>query len=232
MVRVVLPLPRTIDSAAQQQRCGNANVRCGVCEPLSECAVDSQPESARPIVIRIPECGGLPDADHGQIVRGMLLLEVGVATAASQGVRCLDDTDAVDSSHMLRAETRPTRRIDDDVSQPPSSRVGRVGATRRPPAAEPRVYRRDVRGPYVGRGDDAELRVTRADAVEPLVTRADAAELCVTRREANLSAPTPPLANQAAVVPMKVRRSLVRIYIGVVLVLAFATLASLWLFMR
>jgi len=135
-VRVVLPLPRSIDTAAQHQQ---RTLAADDDLPSSERSPEGEPVSVRPIVIRIPECGGLPDAAAGEVVRGWLLLEVGIAEAASGNVRCLADDDAVDSSNMLRAEVRPSQRFAEESELPPSSRVARVSNTPRPAVAAKRV---------------------------------------------------------------------------------------------
>lgn len=60
---------------------------------------------SRPIMIRVPECGGLPDSGAGEITRGLLLLTVEIGAEASSNVRILDE-DSIDSSKMLRAVVR------------------------------------------------------------------------------------------------------------------------------
>jgi hypothetical protein len=147
VVQVALPLqpviedsePATASDAALDPTVGSR----------SERVPESQPKSARPVVIRIPECGGLPDGANGVTVRGWLLLEIGIADVPSSNVRWLDDDDPLSSSKMLRAETRPNDKLAagdefrtaaaarsshappqaDDGGAPPSSRVHRVGST-------------------------------------------------------------------------------------------------------
>ena len=63
-------------------------------------------KSVRPMTIRIPECGGLPDSGSIAKVRGWLLLHVGIAEQASSNVRLLDDEEPLSSSKMVRAETK------------------------------------------------------------------------------------------------------------------------------
>jgi hypothetical protein len=147
VVQVALPMQRTSSGG---QLATPADDATG--EPQSQPEPDSQPPSARPIVIRIPECGGLPDATNGAIVRGWLLLEVGVSDVPSSNVRLLDaDEDPLSSAKLLRAEVRPSgkaqatlvtvscsirpSRHGDDGGSPPSSRVARVGSTL-PPIVE------------------------------------------------------------------------------------------------
>lgn len=144
-VQVFLPLQRDTDAAKHRAEVGDDG-------SVGDSTVENHaPKSARPVVIRIPECGGLPDANNGAIIRGWLLLEVGIADAPSSNVRQLDDQDPLSSSKMVRAETRSAdhktgekfkavivtrsnRPVlpDDDNSDPPSSRVARVGSTKPP----------------------------------------------------------------------------------------------------
>lgn len=152
VVQVSLPMQRSPS--------GHASTVAALDESLSEAAPESQPKSARPIVIRIPECGGLPDAASGEIIRGWLLLEVGIADKPSSNVRWLDvDDDPLSSSKLLRAEVRPSgreatgagdsaklitaarslrpSRCAPESDAPPSSRVARVGSTVPPTVQRP-----------------------------------------------------------------------------------------------
>jgi hypothetical protein len=160
VVQVALPLQKSTEiSEAGPTACGDS------AQPnlTSERGPDSQPRSARPVLIRIPECGGLPDAAKGDIARGWLFLEVGLANEPSPNVRCIDDDEEpLSSSKLLRAEIRPSEiqpagdvfavadaplssRVPKDSSdgdEVPASRVARVGvaippASRPAPAAQP-----------------------------------------------------------------------------------------------
>jgi hypothetical protein len=121
-VQVVLPQRRYADPS-QSMRLSDEGA------PNSERAPDSQPTSVRPVTIRIPECGGLPDTTAGELTRGWLLLEVSFAEFPSANVRCLSDLDdPVSSANMLRAEVRrsSSRAAPDDA---PESRIARAGST-------------------------------------------------------------------------------------------------------
>lgn len=96
LVQVVLPLASLINAAI-----GSSGGTAGA-EGLSRSGKHATP---RPIVIRVPECGGLPDSEKGEIMRGLLLLTVDIAAEASSNVRILDE-DSIDSSKMLRAVVR------------------------------------------------------------------------------------------------------------------------------
>ncbi|MGE5788312.1 MAG: hypothetical protein ACM3ZE_27195, partial [Myxococcales bacterium] len=92
LVQVVLPLFSLIEAAMPQARAAGvgASARKG---------------PSRPIMIRVPECGGLPDSGAGEITRGLLLLTVEIGAEASSNVRILDE-ESIDSSKMLRAVVR------------------------------------------------------------------------------------------------------------------------------
>lgn len=162
VVQVVLPMQRATGSTEHQVPL-SSDIDS---EPASQRAPDSQPKSARPVVIRIPECGGLPDAAKGDIVRGWLLLEVGIAGSPSPNVRWLDtDEDPLSSSKMLRAEVRPSNKEQatstaptkivnamrsirapqhgDDTIAPPASRIAKVGSTAPPDAQLSAAAQRD-----------------------------------------------------------------------------------------
>lgn len=96
LVQVVLPISSLVDGSAPASE-----------RPPSEAAPrsDKRPTTSKSIVIRVPECGGLPDASQGQFIRGWLLLQVDTAAEASSNVTTLDE-DAIDSSKMLRAAVR------------------------------------------------------------------------------------------------------------------------------
>lgn len=178
VVQVVLPMQWTPGGTEQQVSPPSDIDR----EPTSQRAPDSQPKSARPVVIRIPECGGLPDAANGDIVRGWLLLEVGIADSPSPNVRWLDaDEDPLSSSKMLRAEVRtsskeqatsaaPTKivnamrsirapQLGDDGISPPASRVAKVGSAAPPDAQFSNAVQRNS---GQGRPDASSLPRSRA----------------------------------------------------------------------
>lgn len=160
-------LPEVVQVALPFQKCAttSARARAAIDEIQSSVAADAlvggrdgdaAPSSVQPVVIRLPECGGLPDARKGAIVRGFLLLEVGIAAEPSPNVSVLDDDEPLSSSKIPRAETRPSeKRITGEAfepcqrpradpaqlaGEPPSSRVARVGCSR-PPIVEQRVVR-------------------------------------------------------------------------------------------
>ncbi|MGC4064211.1 MAG: hypothetical protein QM784_06120 [Polyangiaceae bacterium] len=76
------------------------------------------PPSVRPVTIRIPECGGLPEPGSGAKVRGCLLLHVTIADEPSSNLRLADDEEPLSSSKMLRAEVKPEP---EDDQEPKSS---------------------------------------------------------------------------------------------------------------
>lgn len=83
-------------------------------------------KSVRPMIIRIPECGGLPDLSTSAIVRGWLLLHVGIADEASANVRLLDDDEPLSSSKMFRAEAKSQPSVDDVANVDTKSTEGDV----------------------------------------------------------------------------------------------------------
>lgn len=171
VVQVALPMQPTTDHVPVVAHA----------DAMSDAAPESQPKSTRPIVIRIPECGGLPNSNNGEIIRGWLLLEVAVAEMPSHNLRWLDnDEDPLSSAKLLRAEVRigrkdsapatdaslvvttarslrPSRRsLDSDA--PPSSRVARVGST------VPPVERRSNGQPMLRANEIPAQSVVRARA--------------------------------------------------------------------
>jgi hypothetical protein len=76
------------------------------------------PPSVRPVTIRIPECGGLPEPGSGAKVRGCLLLYVTIADVPSTNLRLADEEEPLSSSKMLRAEVKPEP---EDDAEPQSS---------------------------------------------------------------------------------------------------------------
>jgi hypothetical protein len=150
VVQVALPLQKSSETSEATPTVSGSPVQAS---QSSEHGPDSQPRSARPVLIRIPECGGLPDATKSEVARGWLFLEVGLANEPSQNVRCIDDDDEpLSSSKMLRAELRPNEmpptgdsfaavnpplssrvpKSTNDNDEAPPSRVARVGAEIRP----------------------------------------------------------------------------------------------------
>jgi hypothetical protein len=106
----------------------------------------------RPLTIRIPECGGLPEPGSTGIVRGCLFLHVGIAEQPSAHVRLIDDDAPLSSSKMIHAEAKrvlvhkPERSqttesagsrvldLEDEASdgeeRPPSTRIAKVRSIR------------------------------------------------------------------------------------------------------
>jgi len=89
---------------------------------------DIGPISVRPVTIRIPECGGLPDSGSVGTVRGWLLLNVAIAEEPSVNVKLLDDNDPLSSSRMLRAEVRSIPRQDRPGAVAPKESRSHPGA--------------------------------------------------------------------------------------------------------
>jgi hypothetical protein len=94
---------RSMHEAALRNR-GHAN---------SDVSGLAKSKSVRPMTIRIPECGGLPDLAASATVRGWLLLHVGIAEEASANVRLLEDDEPLSSSKMVRAEAKSQPSVDD-----------------------------------------------------------------------------------------------------------------------
>lgn len=147
-VQVVLPLQR-ITEVSERSKAQDSDRKL-VADSDSE---NPSPAGARPVTIRIPECGGLPDAANGAIVRGWLYLEVAIAERPSSSVRAIQNDESLSSSKVLRAEARPSLRNsiaeklravaavrssrppglqEDEESEPPSSRVAPLGSTKPP----------------------------------------------------------------------------------------------------
>jgi hypothetical protein len=112
--------------------------------------------SIRPMTIRIPECGGLPESGSTTIVRGWLLLHVGIAEQPSANVHLLDEDEPLSSSKMVRAEVKSRDGLDGETPAPdeatdaatnfdaealpqPSTRVAKVRSVR---ISDPKSLRR------------------------------------------------------------------------------------------
>ncbi|HEY5962100.1 MAG TPA: hypothetical protein VIV60_36340 [Polyangiaceae bacterium] len=157
-VQVVLPMQKSGDPSQSMRLSGDA-------APNSERAPESQPTSVRPVTIRIPECGGLPDLSKGELTRGWLYLEIGLAATPSPNVRRLSEfDDPVSSANMLRAAVRrSSKRVTgglfvptlEDTVEPPSSRVARAGSTK-PPSKKAQVIS-NTSGQLI-RGQESDVR--------------------------------------------------------------------------
>lgn len=105
LVQVVLPLSSLVDSSSSGAEDPASQRGNAAASPESGPRSDKRPVGQKPIVIRVPECGGLPDSSKGEIIRGWLLLQVDCVGEPSPNVTTLDE-DAIDSSKLLRAVVR------------------------------------------------------------------------------------------------------------------------------
>ncbi len=108
MVQVSLPEQGSVDSSnpSATDVALSRSESEGTPEGVGSPSLRASSPVARPVTIRIPECGGLPEPGSGATARGLLMLQVNIAERPSECVSLLDSDEQYDSSRMLRAEVR------------------------------------------------------------------------------------------------------------------------------
>lgn len=150
LVQVVLPLSSLVDSSTAGTQEEPASQRSqATTSPDPGPRSDKRPVGPKPIVIRVPECGGLPDSAKGEIIRGWLLLQVDCVGEPSPNVTTLDD-DAIDSSKLLRAVVRSSGKC---ATGPTFKAVVLPRRSRSTPAADERNASRGTSTPARARSN-------------------------------------------------------------------------------
>jgi hypothetical protein len=108
MVQVSLPEQGSVDSSHPSAANAFSEVNDGSASRGKQGtqSLRAASRAAKPVTIRIPECGGLPESGSGATARGLLLLQVNISDRPSECVSLLDADEEYDSSRMLRAEVR------------------------------------------------------------------------------------------------------------------------------
>jgi hypothetical protein len=119
IIQVYLPEQRRVEPSHPNAE--GPLIGASAAEGNGEAKNAEPPPSVRPVTIRIPECGGLPEPGSGAKVRGCLLLYVTIAAVPSTNLRLADDEAPLSSSKMLRAEVRPEPEDGSDEAEPQSS---------------------------------------------------------------------------------------------------------------